>query len=342
MVSFQIGSLSFKNHELFLAFFSSKCKIVKVCKNQYLLSRFELMSKKTQGENEMTGLFNLKRLKTEQIVDILEYSEKLKQGLPVSYPDKKFATLFFENSTRTQNSFVMAMMKLGIQVNQINVSTSSVNKGESLYDTVRTLEAIGFDGVVIRHKENEYYKELENIKIPLFNAGDGSGSHPTQSLLDLLTIKEEFHSFQGLKCCIIGDISHSRVAHTDAEIMRRLGMEVYICGPKNFLDDTAEEITLEKAIETCDVIMLLRVQFERDASLSMTREEYHQKYGLTMERVQKMKKNAIIMHPAPVNRGLEIADDVVECEKSRIFPQMTNGVYVRMAVISMVLDGKLK
>ncbi len=290
----------------------------------------------------MTGLFNLKQYKTEQIEEILSYSEALKNGLRVSYPDKKFATLFFENSTRTQNSFVMAMMKLGIQVDQVNIATSSVNKGETLYDTVRTIEAIGFDGVIIRHSENEYYKHLENIQIPIFNAGDGSGSHPTQSLLDLMTIKEEFHSFKGLKCCIIGDIVHSRVAHTNAEIMKRLGMEVYIAGPKEFLDDTAEEISIDEAIEKCDVVMLLRVQFERNATLNMTKEEYFEKYGLSMERVNKMKKNAIIMHPAPVNRGIEIGDDVVECEKSRIFPQMTNGVYVRMAVISMVLDGKLK
>lgn len=290
----------------------------------------------------MTGLFNLRRLETEEIVDILNLSEQLKNGLQLSYSNKKFATLFFENSTRTQNSFVMAMLKLGIQVDQVNVSTSSVNKGETLYDTVRTLEAIGFDGVVIRHKDNEYYNQLENIKMPIFNAGDGSGSHPTQSLLDLMTIKEEFKSFKGLKCCIIGDISHSRVAHTDVEIMNRLGMETYICGPKEFLDDTAKVISIDEAIKTCDIIMLLRVQFERDAILSMTKEEYFKQYGLSMDRVNKMKEHAIIMHPAPVNRGLEIADDVVECPKSRIFTQMTNGVYVRMAVISMVLDGKLK
>ncbi len=290
----------------------------------------------------MTGLFNLRRLETEEIVDILNLSEQLKNGLQLSYSNKKFATLFFENSTRTQNSFVMAMLKLGIQVDQVNVSTSSVNKGESLYDTVKTLEAIGFDGVVIRHKDNEYYNQLENIKMPIFNAGDGSGSHPTQSLLDLMTIKEEFKSFKGLKCCIIGDISHSRVAHTDVEIMNRLGMETYICGPKEFLDDTAKVISIDEAIKTCDIIMLLRVQFERDATLSMTKEEYFNQYGLNMDRVNKMKEHAIIMHPAPVNRGLEIADDVVECPKSRIFTQMTNGVFVRMAVISMVLDGKLK
>lgn len=289
----------------------------------------------------MRGLFNLKSLSTVQINDVLSLAFNYKSGFSHSFSGLRFATLFFENSTRTHNSFVMAMNKLDISVNDINVSTSSVTKGETLYDTVKTLEAIGYDGVVIRHKDNEYYKQLENINIPIFNAGDGSGSHPTQSLLDLMTIKEEFGHFEGLKCTIIGDIVHSRVAHTDVEIMRRLGMEVNIAGPKEFLDETAPAISIDEAIKTSDIIMLLRVQFERDAKLNMTREEYHKEYGLTMDKVNKMKENAIIMHPAPVNRGIEIADDVVECSKSRIFKQMTNGVFVRMAVISKVLDKEI-
>ncbi len=289
----------------------------------------------------MRGLFNLKSLTTEQINSILSLAFQLKSGFSLSYSGKRIATLFFENSTRTHNSFVMAMLKLGINVVDIDVAKSSVSKGETLYDTVKTLESIGFDGVVIRHSQNEYYNELKNINIPIFNAGDGSGSHPTQSLLDLMTIKEEFKEFKGLKCCIVGDIKHSRVAHTNAEIMRRLGMEVFIAGPDNFLDDTAKVITLDEAIECCDIIMLLRVQFERNASLDISKEEYHKRYGLTMDRVNKMKKNAIIMHPAPVNRGIEIADEVVECDKSRIFKQMTNGVFVRMSVISKVFEGEI-
>jgi len=289
----------------------------------------------------MKGLFNLKSLTTQQIQSILSLAFQLKSGFSLSYSGKRIATLFFENSTRTHNSFIMAMLKLGIDVVPVNVSQSSVNKGETLYDTVKTLESIGFDGVVIRHPDNEYYKQLENIKMPIWNAGDGSGSHPTQSLLDLMTIQEEFGHFEGLKCCIVGDIKHSRVAHTNAEIMTRLGMKVYIAGPKEFLDDTAPVMNLDEAVKECDVIMLLRVQFERHAVLNMTKEEYHKLYGLSLDRVNKMKKNAIIMHPAPVNRGIEIADDVVECDKSRIFKQMTNGVFVRMSVISKVLDGVL-
>ena len=290
----------------------------------------------------MKGLLTLKTLSNEQIHDIITYSISLKEGLEVSYAGKKFSTLFFENSTRTHYSFVTAMMNLGIKVIDVNVNGSSVNKGESLYDTVKTFEALGIDGVVIRHSQDEYFKELEGINIPIFNGGDGKTNHPTQSLLDLMTIYEEFGHFEGLKCCIIGDISHSRVAHTNIEVMQRLGMEVYISGPEEYNDNSAPFLSIDEAIATCDVVMLLRVQFERHSqNMSMTNEEYHARYGLTLERVNQMKENAIIMHPAPVNRGVEIADDVVECSKARIFKQMTNGVYIRMAVISMVLDGKL-
>jgi aspartate carbamoyltransferase catalytic subunit len=157
-----------------------------------------------------------------------------------------------------------------------------------------------------------------------------------------MTIYEEYGHFEGLKCCIIGDISHSRVAHTNITVMQQLGMDVYVSGPEEFNDNSAPYLTIDEAIKTCDVIMLLRVQFERHTEgMKMSVEDYHKQYGLTMDKVNQMKENAIIMHPAPVNRGVEIADDVVECEKSRIFPQMRNGVYIRMAVISQAMEGKL-
>lgn len=290
----------------------------------------------------MKGLLTLKELKTEKILELIEYAIKLKNGYVVKYPDKKVVTLFYENSTRTHYSFQCALMNLGIQVMQCDTSKSSVQKGETLYDTVRTFEYLGVDGVVIRSSQDEYFKELENINIPIFNGGDGKTNHPTQSLLDLMTIYEKFHKFEGLKCCIVGDILHSRVAHTNIEIMERLGMEVYISGPEQFNDNSAKFIPFEKAIKEMDVIMLLRVQFERHTEgMEMSVEQYHKQYGLTLERVAQMKDNAIVMHPAPVNRGVEIADDVVECEKSRIFPQMANGVYIRMAVISQAMEGKL-
>lgn len=290
----------------------------------------------------MKGLLTLKDLQTEKIIDLIQYAIKLKNGYKVTYPGKKVVTLFYENSTRTHYSFQCALLNLGINVLSCDTQKSSVQKGESLYDTVRTFEYLGVDGVIIRSSQDEYFKELEEINIPIFNAGDGKTNHPTQSLLDLMTIYEEYGKFEGLKCCIVGDISHSRVAHTNIEVMERLGMDVYISGPEEFNDNSAKFIPFEHAIEEMDIIMLLRVQFERHTEgMRMSIEDYHKQYGLTMDRVKKMKSNAIIMHPAPVNRGVEIADDVVECEKSRIFPQMRNGVYIRMAVISEAMEGKL-
>ena len=290
----------------------------------------------------MRGLLTLKDLSTDKIKELIKYAMKLKKGFRISYPDKKIATLFFENSTRTQYSFQCALMNLGIKVVDFDTQLSSIAKGESLYDTVRTFEALGVDDVVIRHSQDRYFDQLTNIKIPIFNGGDGKANHPTQSLLDLMTIYEEYGKFEGLKCCIIGDISHSRVAHTNIEVMERLGMDVYISGPEEFNDNSAKWIPIDEAIKTMDVVMLLRIQFERHKEkMKMTVEEYHEKYGLTVDRVKQMKDNAIIMHPAPINRGVEIASEVAECEKSRIYKQMTNGVYIRMAVISDALDGNL-
>ena len=290
----------------------------------------------------MKGLLTLKDLKTEKIIELIKYAIELKNGKKVTYPGKKVVTLFYENSTRTHYSFQCALLNLGINVLSCDTQKSSAQKGESLYDTVRTFEYLGVDGVVIRSSQDEYFKELEGINIPIFNGGDGKTNHPTQSLLDLMTIYEEYGKFEGLKCCIVGDILHSRVAHTNIEIMERLGMEVYISGPEEFNDNSAKFIPFDEAIKEMDIIMLLRVQFERHKEgMKMSVEDYHKQYGLTLDKVACMKENAIIMHPAPVNRGVEIADDVVECEKSRIFPQMRNGVFIRMAVISQAMEGKL-
>ena len=290
----------------------------------------------------MKGLLTLKDLKTEKIIELIEYAIELKNGKKVTYPGKKVVTLFYENSTRTHYSFQCALLNLGINVLSCDTQKSSAQKGESLYDTVRTFEYLGVDGVVIRSSQDEYFKELEGINIPIFNGGDGKTNHPTQSLLDLMTIYEEYGKFEGLKCCIVGDILHSRVAHTNIEIMERLGMEVYISGPEEFNDNSAKFIPFEEAVKEMDIIMLLRVQFERHTEgMKMSVEDYHKQYGLTLDKVALMKDSAIIMHPAPVNRGVEIADDVVECEKSRIFPQMRNGVFIRMAVISQAMEGKL-
>lgn len=290
----------------------------------------------------MKGLLSLKALSTDKIYEIIDCAIAFKNGKKADFSGKRMVTMFYENSTRTQYSFQMAMMKLGITPISFNPAVSSMSKGETLYDTVRTFECLGVDGVVIRHSQNGYYRDLDSIQIPIFNGGDGTSDHPTQTLLDLMTIYEEFGRLEGLKVCLVGDIVHSRVAHGNAEIMKRLNMDVYISGPKQFVDGTGEVVELDDALKYCDVINMLRVQFERHHDyMELSPAEYHARWGMNAERVAKMKKGAIITHPAPINRGTEISDDAVECEVSRICAQMVNGVYVRMAVIYMVLEGLL-
>lgn len=255
------------------------------------------------------------------------------------------SNLFYENSTRTKTSFDIAERKLGLQVVPFDVSTSSVNKGESLYDTVKTLEALGVNLVVIRHFQDAYYKELESIDLPVINGGDGKGSHPTQTVLDLLTIYQEFGKFEGLKIGIVGDVKHSRVANSNAEALRKLGAKVYFSGPSEWFDEGAiingTFVSLDDLVKEVDVLILLRIQHERHGEkMQISLEKYHKKYGLTKEREKAMKPEAIIMHPAPINRGVEIDSDLVECERSRIFKAMENGVFARMAILKRALESK--
>ncbi len=289
----------------------------------------------------MKNLFNLSSLSIEEITAILDRAQQFADGEKSDRAKGKVvASLFFEPSTRTQNSYSTAVMRLGGQVLTFNSSVSSMTKGETFYDTVKVFESLGCDAAIIRDKKNEYWKELEGIKMPILSGGDGTGNHPTQSLLDLLTIRQEFGHFDGLKVCIVGDIIHSRVAHTDIEVMERLGMEVYTSGPDEFKEEGFNYIDFDKAIKEMDVIMLLRIQHERLSSeMVMSKEDYNKQFGLNKDRVRAMKPNAIIMHPAPFNRGVEIDDDCVECEKSRIFKQMSNGVFVRMAAVERSLLG---
>lgn len=288
-------------------------------------------------------LTRLSDLTIDEILEILQVANRLANGeTTCSLSGGVVANLFFEPSTRTQYSFLMAEKKLGLNTMDFSAQTSSVQKGETLYDTVKTFEAIGVDAVVIRHPQNNYFDELiGKIDIPILNGGDGSGNHPTQSLLDLLTIYQEYGRFEGLKIAIVGDIAHSRVAHTNIEVMTRLGMDVHLVAPAQFQEPGYDWEELDKVLEDMDIVMLLRVQHERhDGTMVLTKDEYHQKYGLTVEREKRMKEGAIIMHPAPFNRGVEIADEVVECNRSRIFKQMSNGVFIRMACLHRSLKNK--
>jgi aspartate carbamoyltransferase catalytic subunit len=293
----------------------------------------------------LNHLLTTNELKVEEIFRILADAQSFADGTTWCPEGQMFAAnLFFENSTRTKCSFEVAERKLGLSVIPFEVQTSSVQKGETLYDTVKTLESIGVNTIVIRHSQDRYFDELVGkINIPLINGGDGCGHHPTQSLLDLLTIQQEFGQFTGLKIAIIGDIRHSRVARSNADALTRLGADVIFSGPEEWFDShsvhSSRYLPIDLAIPQSDVVMLLRVQHERHQKKgSFTAAEYHQKFGLTLEREKQMKHNSIIMHPAPVNRNVEIAGSLVESKRSRIFKQMENGVYVRMAVLKRSLE----
>lgn len=254
------------------------------------------------------------------------------------------ANLFFEASTRTKYSFEMAEARLGIERFDFTAESSSLEKGESLYDTLKTFESFGVDLFVIRHPQAKYYQQLSGINVPIINAGDGAGDHPTQSLLDLLTMKQEFGTLLGLHVVIAGDILHSRVANTNAKILEQLGARVSFAGPAAWMPSHLKEkqiLTMDEAVQQADVMMMLRIQTERhDGSVKWTKESYHREHGLTEEREQKMASHAIIMHPAPVNRGVELADSLVEAKRSRIFKQVQNGVLVRQAVLNYLLEAK--
>jgi aspartate carbamoyltransferase catalytic subunit len=291
----------------------------------------------------MKNLTTMDKLSTEEIEQLIQQAERFAHGEKWMSADQTMvANLFFEPSTRTKSSFEMAEKKLGLDVLHFDAESSSALKGETLYDTAKTLEAIGVRALVIRHEQDQYFTELAGLSIPIINAGDGCGHHPTQSLLDLMTIKQEYGHFQGLKVAIIGDIAHSRVARSDADALTRLGAKVVFSGPPEWFSENETQVEYEEinqAIASSDVVMLLRIQHERHNTKSgIEKESYLEQYGLTKQREKTMKKHAIIMHPAPINRGVEIDSDLVECGRSRIFKQMENGVYVRMAVLKTIFE----
>ncbi|MDY5634764.1 MULTISPECIES: aspartate carbamoyltransferase catalytic subunit [Streptococcus] len=304
----------------------------------------------TDGVVSLKHLVTMETLSNEEVLGLIERGIAFKNGRADFTLDRQYfaANLFFESSTRTHKSFEVAEKKLGLDVIEFDAKTSSVNKGETLYDTILTMSALGVDICVIRHSEVDYYKELidsRTIQTAIVNGGDGSGQHPSQCLLDLMTIYEEFGDFENLKVAIAGDITHSRVAKSNMQILKRLGAEIYFAGPKEWyseeFDVYGKHVSIDEIIGEVDVLMLLRVQHERhDGKGSFSKKDYHKLHGLTTERYKKLKSSAIIMHPAPVNRDVEIADQLVEAPQSRIVTQMRNGVFVRMAILEAILNGK--
>lgn len=285
------------------------------------MNKYSLVSMRNLSKDDMIHILN----------DSLMFSNSYSDW---QLPNKALiANLFFEASTRTHYSFESAELQLGCKVADVQTSASSVTKGETLYDTCKTLESAGYNALVIRSSQEFYWKELEGLNIPVLNAGDGANEHPTQCLLDLLTIYKEFGKLEGLKVVICGDVAHSRVAQSDKYAFELFGMDVKFAGPKVFEREGYPFVDFDEAIKDADVVMMLRIQKERGAASQMSDEEYLERYGMNKKRYAMLKDSAIIMHPAPVNRGVEIDSDLVEAEKSRIFQQMHNGMLVRKAVI---------
>ncbi|GIP20453.1 MULTISPECIES: aspartate carbamoyltransferase catalytic subunit [Paenibacillus] len=293
-------------------------------------------------ERSLLGLKDLSRDEISSILDRAAYWANQQEKMIPVLENRFVANMFFENSTRTRFSFEMAEKRLGAQVLNFAAAASSVEKGESIYDTVRTLESMGIDAGVIRLKPIGLLAELaERVKVPLVNAGDGNNEHPTQALLDLYTMKQHFGELKGLRVSIIGDIIQSRVARSNLWALQKFGANVKFCAPANMqapeLAEHAPYVSMEEALKA-DVVMMLRVQLERHAEgMLKSPEQYRLQYGLTEERAAKLEPGAIIMHPAPVNRNVEIDDSLVESEKSRIFTQMANGVPIRMAVMERAM-----
>jgi aspartate carbamoyltransferase catalytic subunit len=301
----------------------------------------------TWNRKHLIGLRELSREEIEYIFDTAQGFEQMSTRSVKKAPTlrgKVVVNLFFEDSTRTRNSFTLAANRLSADVIEFTQKSSSVNKGETLLDTAKNLEAMGIDIVVIRHSAGGAPKFLSrNINACVVNAGDGFCEHPTQRLLDTFTIRKIKGSLEGLKIAIVGDIAHSRVARSDIYAMTKLGAEVILVGPPTLMPAKINQLpvqvsySLDSVIGQVDVINMLRIQFERmGANPFPSIKEYSHYFGLTVERMKKAKKDILVMHPGPINRGVEIESEVADGANSVILQQVTNGLAVRMAVLFLV------
>ncbi len=261
---------------------------------------------------------------------------------------KTVVNLFYENSTRTKMSFELAEKRLSASPLNFSTSTSSVKKGETLKDTIQNIEAMKIDMVVVRHGGTGVpYFLTQCTDAIIINAGDGFHEHPTQALLDMMTIRQHFGKLKGLKVAIVGDILHSRVARSNAWGMKTMGMDVTLCGPETLLPEHTDTLgvkvtnNMEEAIEGADVVMQLRMQLERQShGLFPSVKEYRDLYGMDLDKLSGLSDKAIIMHPGPINRGIELASNVADSDRALILDQVTNGVAVRMAVLYLLGGGE--
>ncbi len=287
---------------------------------------------------------------TELLDDADSFVEVLDRPIPKvpALRGKTVATMFFEPSTRTKLSFEKAAKALSADIMSFSPSTSSLSKGESLKDTVLTVQAMGTDAMVVRHQATGApWRVAEWVDQPVLNAGDGAHQHPTQALLDALTIRQRFGTLDGLRIGIVGDIRHSRVARSDVFAFNTLGAEVTMVGPKTLLPTQTDgwpakaSEDLDEVLTELDVVYLLRVQAERGgASVFPSLSEYTTRYGMTVQRFSRLKPDTVVLHPGPMNRGVEIAAEVADDDRSLILEQVANGVAVRMAVLFRLLGGE--
>lgn len=299
----------------------------------------------------LLGLDGVSREDITLILDTADsFYEVLQRDIKVvpTLRGKTIVNLFYEDSTRTRISFELAEKRLSASPLNFSTSTSSVNKGESLRDTIRNIEAMKIDMVVVRHgSAGVPYFLTQCTDAVIINAGDGLHEHPTQALLDMMTIRQKLGKLAGLKVAIIGDIFHSRVARSNAWGMTTMGMNVVLCGPPTLLPQHNESLTvpvtdnMDEALDGADVVMFLRLQLERQASGAFpTIREYRNRYGFDVEKLLTLPENVLIMHPGPINRGIEIASDVADGKNSVILEQVTNGVAVRMAILYLLGGGE--
>src|SRR5438445_4016831 len=294
------------------------------------------------------SLLELEHLSADEIAVFLKLARRMQSGSPKPLlRGQRIALLFYEPSTRTRVSFEFAAKLLGTHTSIINAVSSSIEKGESLVDTGKTLQALGSDCIVVRHPSSGAPHVLaRNLKVPIINAGDGMHEHPSQGLLDAYTILRHKKSLKGLRITMIGDIQHSRLVRSNVYLLSRCGAQIVLCGPPDLLPEYAASLApgvkirrhVEEAARKADVLMMLRVQKERLAGLKLDVENYIAHYQLTPERLKLAKSDAIVMHPGPMVRGMEIQSEVADGPQSVIEEQVHNGVYVRMAILATCLE----
>ncbi len=300
---------------------------------------------------DLIGLAGLTREQITTILDVAEPLREVSERAIKKVPTLRGMTvvnLFFEASTRTRISFEFAEKRMSADTVNVAASNSSVSKGETLVDTARNLEAMRIDMVVIRHGSSGAARFLaERIESNVINAGDGTHEHPTQGLLDLLTLRQRFGSLEGRRVCICGDVLHSRVARSNIWGLKALGAEVAVCGPRSLLPNAINEMgvqvfnRIEQAIEWADALNILRLQLERmQMGYIPSLREYNRVFGVTRARLEKAPRDILILHPGPMNRGVEIDSDVADGPHSVILDQVTNGVAVRMAVLYLLAGQK--